>query len=574
MPKDTVARPCLTVTLGQYSGAGRKPENQDFHGALIPSGSPLALKGITLAVADGISSSAVSGQAAETAVKALLDDYYATPDAWTTRTAGTRVIAATNAWLHGQNTSVADVNAGHVCTLSALILKGREGHVLHVGDSRVARLSGASLEALTEDHRLVLSQAENYLGRAMGAAREVEVDYRRVSLGEGDVFVLTTDGVHEFITARDVTAALAAPDLDTAARQLADVALERGSDDNLTVQLLRVESLPEAGAELSLDAARLPVPPLPKAGEVIDGFRILRPLHQTARSHVYLAEDGQGQRVALKIPASEMALDTDYLRRFVLEEWIARRLASAHVLRAAEAPAQRSALYVVTEYVEGQTLRDWMADHPRRDLAQVRDIVTQIATGLRAFHRREMRHQDLRPENVMIDREGTVKIIDFGSASVAGVEEAAPDLLGDMPGTYQYTAPEYLSGQGATWRADQYALGVIAYEMLTGRLPYGAQVARVRNARDQARLSYVPARDAENGLPDWMDVALKRAVHPDPARRYEALSEFVADLRRPGASYRAGRHVPLAERNPVRFWQAVSAGLALLCVVLMTRLAG
>lgn len=146
MPKDTAPADRLRLSIGQASMAGRKPVNQDFHGAALPDGPARQLKGVALAVADGISTSPVSGEAAETAVKSLLTDYYTTPDSWTVQTAATRVIAATNAWLHGQNTSVADMNAGRVCTLSALILKGREGHVLHLGDSRVQRLNGTALE--------------------------------------------------------------------------------------------------------------------------------------------------------------------------------------------------------------------------------------------------------------------------------------------------------------------------------------------------------------------------------------------------------------------------------------------
>ncbi|MBW6419295.1 bifunctional protein-serine/threonine kinase/phosphatase [Celeribacter sp. PS-C1] len=567
MPKDAASTK-LTVSIGQFSEAGRKPENQDFCGLRVPEGSALSLKGITLAVADGISSSATSAEAAEASVTALLTDYYATSDAWTARTAATTVISATNAWLYGQNAALGDMNAGKICTLSSLIFKGRDGHIFHLGDSRIYRLVGEALEPLTTDHRAVLSNEESYLARGMGLDAQVAVDYRRVSLTLGDVFVLATDGVHEVIEAADVIRALEASSLDTAAAQLGQIAYERGSKDNLTVMFARVESLPEA--ELELDLAKLPLPPLPKAGDVIDGFRILRPVNSTARSHVFLAEGLMGEKVALKIPTVEMAEDPAYLNRFVLEEWIARRLTSSHVLRAATAPAERSALYVVTEWVEGRTLRQWMDDHPAPDLDKVRDIISQIVVGLRAFHRKEMLHQDLRPENIMIDDAGTVKIIDLGSTSVAGVEEATAGVLGHMPGTFQYTAPEYFSGDFVTWRSDQYALGVIAYEMLTGRLPFGAEVARIQTRRDLLRLTYRPVRDDDSPVPAWMDAALKRATQPDAARRYEALSEFVAELKRPGQSWDAARHVPLMKKNPVRFWQGVSAVLAVIVIILTT----
>ncbi|MCA8881300.1 MAG: bifunctional protein-serine/threonine kinase/phosphatase [Rhodobacteraceae bacterium] len=574
MPKDRSSADALCVSIGQFSSTGRKPSNQDFHGALIPRGSALRLKGIAVALADGISTSPVSREAAETAVKSLLTDYYATPDAWSVRTAASSVISAANSWLHGQNISVADINAGHVCTLTALILKGRDGHVFHVGDSRLDQFTGRALEPLTASHRVVLSAEESYLARALGAESKVEIDYRQVPLREGDVFLLSTDGVHEHIDPVTVAQALTLGDLDTAARHIADAALDRGSRDNLTVQIVRIDALPDAGVDLALGDYRLPVPALPKAGDELDGYRIIRAVQSTSRSHLYLAAAPDGRKVALKIPAREMAEDAAYIRRFVLEEWIARRVSSPHVLAAAPATEGRSHLYAAMDWIEGTTLRQWMTDNPRASLDEMRGIVGQIVAGMRALHRRDMLHQDLRPENVMIDTEGTVKIIDLGSATVAGVEEAAAGTLGPMPGTFQYTAPEYLSGDTVSWRSDQYALGVIAYEMLTGRLPYGPQVARIRSRADQRRLVYRPARDNDTGVPDWIDCALRKAVHPDPLRRYDALSEFLADLRRPGTGWTGRRHVPLVERNPVRFWQGVSVVLAVLCLILAAQLTG
>ena len=573
MTDNLTAKEGLKVSIGQYSSAGVKPENQDFHGSLTPIGSVLALKGITLAVADGISSSSVSAEASEIAIKSLLTDYYATSDAWSVRTAATQVIAATNAWLYGQNSALTDINAGRVCTLSALIIKGRNAHILHIGDSRVQRLKGKTLERLTEDHRLVLSAEESYLARSLGAEQSVKVDYRSVGIAVGDIFLLTTDGVHECIGSQDVNDALQKPDLNSAAKHLADLALARASDDNLTVQIARIERLPLEGSELLSSFTDLPIPSMPKPGEVIDGFHILRSLHTTARSHVFLAAAATGDRVAIKIPATETAQDKAYLRRFVMEEWIARRISSSNVVSAATVLDERTALFVATEYVEGITLRQWMTDNPRPDFEKVRGIIGQIAAGLRAFHRREMIHQDLRPENIIIDENGTVKIIDLGSTSVLGVEESAPGLLGEMPGTFQYTAPEYLSGDTVSWRSDQYSLGVIAYEMLTGKLPYGTQTARIRSKREQMRLRYESASDENSGVPRWMDVALRRTVHPDPLLRYDALSESVVDLRRPGDTWNAQQHIPLIARNPLRFWQGLSALLAFMCFFLATQLA-
>lgn len=576
MPKDMDTKNQLTVSIGQYSDAGRKPVNQDFHGALIPPGNDLTLKGITLAIADGISSSPVSQQASETIVKALMSDYYCTSDAWPVKTAASRVINATNSWLYAQNRRdrVSDMNRGLVCTLSALVLKGHNAHLFHVGDSRIWQLSGESLEPLTQDHRIELSASESYLGRSIGAEPQVEIDYKELTLSRGDIFLLTTDGVHEHWNRRHILDTLRGTvDLDKAAEEIARAALESGSEDNLTIQIVRVENLPDLdnGEGLLKETLSLPIPSLPKAGDIIDGFKIVRSIVSSARSHIYLATTDDNVRVVLKFPSVDLRESSEYLRRLVMEEWIARRIQSPHVLGPGKAPEHRSALYTVTEFVEGQTLRQWMTDNPKPPLEQVRDIVEQIARALRAFHRREMLHQDLRPENVMIDSNGTVKIIDFGSTRVAGVQEASsPRADRDILGTAQYTAPEYFLGYSGTSQSDLFSLGVIAYELLTGRLPYGAKVSRITTRKDLNRLTFQSTLASKKPLPDWVEYALRRATHPDSVKRYESSSEFIADLKRPSPHFKRPKDQPLIDKNPVLFWQILSAFFAATALIALT----
>ncbi|MDE2378206.1 serine/threonine-protein kinase, partial [Bradyrhizobium sp.] len=297
-------------------------------------------------------------------------------------------------------------------------------------------------------------------------------------------------------------------------------------------------------------------------------------IHASSRSHIYLAVDAEtGEPVALKIPSIPLRNDPAYLKRFLMEEWIARRIDSPYVLKPRSQSRRRNFLYVATEFVEGQTLRQWMIDNPRPDLETVRGIVEQIAAGLRAFHRMEMLHQDLRPDNVLIDRTGTAKIIDFGSVEVAGVAEATPQETADeILGTVQYTAPEYFLGDGGSPRSDMFSLAVICYQMLTGTLPYGAQVARIRGRADARKLRYRPAEDDERNIPAWVDGALRKALHPDPSKRHEDLSEFVFDLRNPNPAYLGTRATPLIERNPVLFWKLTTVALACAVVALLALL--
>jgi serine/threonine protein phosphatase PrpC len=567
----------LRITIGAHSDKGQKPGNQDFHGALIPDEPALSLKGIAIAIADGISSSDVSHIASESAVKSFLTDYYCTPDAWSVKTSARRVIAAANSWLYAQTRAsqyAYDRDKGYVCTLSAIVVKAATAHLFHIGDCRVYRSAGNSLEQLTDDHRIIVSSQQSYLGRALGVNPQVEIDYQAIRIERGDIFVLTTDGVHEHVGRRFIANVLkeTAHDLDKAARIIVAEALAQGSPDNLTIQIVRIDEVGASdAAEIPVRSEQLPPAPLLDARMVFEGYRIVREIHASSRSHIYLGVDVETElAVAIKVPSIDLRGDPAYLKRFLMEDWIARRIDNPHVLKASPSTRRRNHLYVVTEFIDGQTLGQWMIDNPKPDIAAVRDIIEQIARGLQAFHRMEMLHQDLRPENIMIDRTRTVKIIDFGSVRVSGVIEAEPAADHDsILGTQQYTAPEYFLGEGGSECSDQFSLGVIAYQMLTGRLPYGAQMARARTPTQFRKARYVPASGDDRAIPLWIDGALRRAVHPVASKRYESLSEFVFDLRHPNPAYVSSAPTPLIERNPLLFWKATTALLAIAVLVLL-----
>lgn len=570
----------LKISTGQFSDKGLKEVNQDFYGEVIPKEPQLSLKGAVLALADGISSSSVSQIASETSIKSFLTDYYCTSDAWSVRTSGIRVAESINGWLFSQ-TQRSDYrfnkDKGYVCTLSAAVFKASTLHIFHVGDSRIYRLRGEGMELLTKDHRVWVSKEESYLSRAMGVNMDLELDYQTSDLYEGDIYLLCTDGVYEFSDAKFIFETLysCADDLDKAAGHIVRQALENGSDDNLTLQIARIDQLPQQEESvLKQQIEQLDLPPSLLPREVFDGYHILRELHANSRSHVYLAEDiDSGAHVVLKTPSVDLSNDPAYLEKFLMEEWGARRINSAHVMKAYLQSRKRNYLYTVTEYIEGQTLAQWMIDNPNPDLESVRNIIEQIAQGLQALHRKEVLHQDLRPENVMIDSNGTVKIIDFGSVRVAGIVEAQNTLTpSEMPGTALYMAPEYFVGEVISTRSDLYSLAVIAYHMLSGRFPYGTQVAKCATASAQRKLTYDTVLDEDKAIPGWIDVTLHKALQPNPYKRYSELSEFVYDLRTPNPDYLRRSQPPLMDRNPLMFWKSVSLVLTVTVLFLLTQL--
>lgn len=568
----------LKITTGQQSNKGRKEINQDFHGICTPKEPLLSSKGIAIALADGISSSDVSQIASKAAVTGFLEDYYCTSESWSVKTSVQRVLLSTNSWLHAQTRQsqyrFESKDRGYVCTFSAMVIKSTTAHIFHIGDTRIYRLSDDRLEQLTEDHRLWVTREKSYLSRALGMNEHIEIDYHTLQLEVGDIFILATDGIYEFTNEKFITETIKnyKNDLDKAAQVILDEALQQDSTDNLTIQIVRIEQLPlQDAGEIYQQLTQLPFPPHLEARMTFDGYQIIREVYASSRSHVYLALDTEIKtQVIIKTPSVDLRDNVDYLERFLMEEWIARRIDNAHVLKPCLQTRKRHYLYIVAEFIEGQTLAQWMLDNPKPDVESVRTIIEQIARGLQAFHRQEMLHQDLRPNNIMIDQTGTAKIIDFGSTRVAGLMDITSPLeRHDIRGTAQYTAPEYFVGEGGTIRSDIFSLGVIAYQMLSGRLPYGVEVAKVRTKLAQRKLTYTSILNDGEKIPAWVDEAVKKAVHPDPYKRYGELSEFIYDLRHPNKVFINKSRPPLIEQNPVLFWKGMSTILFIILVYLV-----
>jgi serine/threonine protein phosphatase PrpC len=191
-------KPTLKIGIGYASDKGIKSDNEDFFGSLIPEEPQLTLKGIAVAIADGMSGSDAGKLASHCCVISFLSDYYSTPDSWSVKHAGQKILSATNSWLHSQGQSRFESAKGMVSTLSVIVLKSTTAYIFHIGDSRIYRLRQGNFEQITRDHRIWVKE-KNYLNRAMGIAPCLEVDYLSLPLEKDDLFFMTTDGIHDFI---------------------------------------------------------------------------------------------------------------------------------------------------------------------------------------------------------------------------------------------------------------------------------------------------------------------------------------------------------------------------------------
>lgn len=564
----------LNLEVGGSSSAGIKAVNGDAFAVNLPaSQSVRAIKGVAACMADGASCSDHAQLASQTAIAHFMSDYYSTPDTWGVKKSSSKVLNSLNSWLYhhqrfnGENAE----NLPHnklLTTFSAIVFKSTTAHIFHVGDSRIYRLRQGSLEQLSQDH--VFQQGKQaFLSRSLGMDSRLEVDYLQEDLQLGDIFILTSDGCHGFVSSKSFKQALEADnkDLERLAKRFVEEALAAGSEDNVSCLLIKLTQLPT----LDIDEAHerllsLRVPPALDLGQAIDQFEVKKALHSGSRSHVYLVTDRRsGKEYVLKAPSQNFAEDVVYLEAFAREEWVGRRLNHPSILKIYPRPDNSTFLYHLSEYVEGKSLRQWMYDNPRPDLEQVREVAKSIVQCLRVFQRKGMVHRDVKPENLVFDTNGNLKLIDFGAVQVDGLEEISQVIEETAPvGAKDYCAPEYLQSLKGMHCSDIFSLGVICYEMLTGQLPYGASTTMTKQYQGE----YRSARQWRDDIPVWLDLALAKACHKLPGQRYQAMSEFLMDISKPSkVLMRHYEHSPLIAKNPLLVWQSVSALLFILLVL-------
>ena len=560
----------VKASAGFASGTGPRKQNEDFAGVVFGFELPEPRRDVVAAIADGIGGAKGGRVAAETAVRGFLDGFCDLPETMEVRRAGARVLNALNGWIHSQAQRDAEL-AGMGCTFTALVLRGRVAHGLHVGDTRAYRLRGDRLSCLTTDHvRDDGAGRSHILTRALGVETEVRLDYASQPLALHDRFLLCSDGIHGVLSAETIADILRErPASEDSARALVAAALDSGSTDNCTALVLDVVELPSAeSADIGAAIMQLPLIPVPVAGETVDGF-VLKVLVSDGRyTRLFGAIDEiEGGEVVLKFPKPQVASVATYRAAFVCEAWVGARVHSPWVGRTIELPPGRqTCLYTVMPLYQGELLETRLTRRPSLGLEEGRNITIKLARGAAALHRAGIIHRDIKPDNVILENEVSLKLIDLGVVRVPGLEDFPPE---DIPGTLAYMAPEMLAGEPGNEATDIYALGVTMFRAFTGEFPYGNPDATSPSRRTRpAALSGL-----RPDLPAWVQAALGRAVAIDPAERFHNMMEFAAEMEagpaRPVVAMR--RPLTLYERAPVRFWQGVAALLALALLLSLLR---
>jgi beta-lactam-binding protein with PASTA domain/predicted Ser/Thr protein kinase len=278
---------------------------------------------------------------------------------------------------------------------------------------------------------------------------------------------------------------------------------------------------------------------VPDTSTIIDGrYRVLHRVGSGGMADVVCAEDLQlGRKVAIKLLHRRFAQDEEFVERFRREASSAAGLQHPHVVAVYDRGAWDDTYYIAMEYLEGRTLKKLVQDEAPLAAPRAIDLTIQILRAARFAHKRGIIHRDLKPHNVIIDGEGRAKVTDFGIAK-AGASDMTQ--TGSIMGTAQYLSPEQAQGYSVSAPSDLYSVGIILYEMLTGRVPFEGENA-VTIALKQVSEPPVPPSHHNPQVPPALEAVVLRALEKDPARRFADADEFIAALEHANSA-----HPPIA----------------------------
>jgi len=305
-------------------------------------------------------------------------------------------------------------------------------------------------------------------------------------------------------------------------------------------------------------------------GDQLDHYRIENLVARSGMASIYRATDLQtGRTVAIKIPHPEVECDPALFDRFRREEDIGKAMDHPGVMRVLD-DEERSQVYMVMEWVDGRLLRKILDEQRKLDPQRAVSITLRILDALQYIHTHGVVHRDLKPENIMVDEHDNIKLIDFGIAGNANARRLTFAKFSQTMGTPDYISPEQVKGKRGDARSDLFALGVMLYEMLTGKVPYsGANPFLIMN--DRLLNNPVPPREVDPTVTPQLQEIIYRALEREPKNRYASARDFAWDLQHQdqvGVAERPELHDWKQRRTPWAKRILLYVGLALIPVVI------
>ncbi len=532
------------IDTGSFSSAGARKKNDDFASVCMPKGHTLADKGIIALVADGVSSDAGGDIAAKTTGQILVEDFYATPATWEASVSIDRILQAHNNWLY-HHSNHATSNGGHATTLTALNIRGHFFTVAHIGDTRAYLIRREKIDQLTRDHVHGSKDLQNVLTRAMGVDAHLLVDYAQGLLEVGDIFVITSDGVHKSITDK-LLLKLALQTLENSgsandfAQILCEKAIQQGSLDNVSAAVVVVKSLGETDLRDNLvHAKKLLLPPVLKAGDFFEHMTVVTKLADNGTNIVYKMEEPISKQLfVLKTIVAHVPNADEEREALAHEIWLGERLhgvfgaehfpnvvnLTAHLKAQGVDSAPSQYFFGLFEFYSGKTLEQIIESKKLPSIASSLQLAISMCRTLSAISRLRVVHRDIKPANLHLGDDNVLRLIDWGSA-LSGFERGT--LGARAAGTPSYMPAELWQDTVPDHASDVYAACVTLYELITGHLPYGTIEPYQTGAF--VRLPRPPSR-VRPDVPKWLDKVLLKGISTDKAQRFTTSEELLLAL--------------------------------------------
>jgi serine/threonine-protein kinase len=510
--------------------------------------------------------------ACDTALKIFLDSKPLAPPAQTLY----QMFIAANLAIYDEN--VRHNGSGRMATtLTVSIFRHNEVNIGHVGDCRVYVIQQGRIRRVTNDHsyagvqlklglitveEAASSQMRSVLTRTVGQEPTLRVDFHTISVHGGDIIVQMCDGLWSQITEGEILNIVSKNSPEDACQQLVRSAERRGADDNLSVQVIQVQAIERLSYYRGLPTFQKESPAIMgselEVGQVLDGrFRIIDIISRSGMASIFKAIDQTADRVvALKVPFMQFESDPGFFQRFQREQAIGKALQHPYILKMFDDESmQKSRPYIVMEYLEGQTLGHLMNTIRPMPVPDSLKIASRICEALHYMHEHEVVHRDLKPDNIMICSDGSLRIMDFGIAKFESARRLTFGGFTPAMGTPDYMAPEQVKGKRGDARTDIYSLGAILYEMVTGSVPFeGANPFIIMNSRLTGD-PIAPRRRNDKISPQVEEIIL-HAMARLPQERYATALEMKQDLDHPDAVQVTGRADRLVTPSPASAnWQ-------------------
>ena len=436
-------------------------------------------------------------------------------------------------------------------TLTVSIFRNDEVSIGHVGDSRVYLIRNGTLQRLTSDHSYVALQVKlglvkehdamaspmrSMITRSIGQDLICGYDVFNQKLAKGDIVVQCTDGLYSVVMDDEICDLAGHLSPEEACSQLIAQAEKRGTEDNISVQVVRINDVEHRnfyrGTPFYVKGSAPATTNEIQPGQVLDDrFEITDQINRSGMACIFKAIDREtGKTVAIKVPLMQFESDTATFSRFEREEEIGKMLDHPYVLKIFPVdPDKKSRPYIVMEYLQGRTLAAIMREiHPMPERDAVK-IASRICEALEYMHSHEIVHRDLKPQNIMICDDGSIRIMDFGIAKSLKLRRITFVGFSPAMGTPDYMAPEQVKGKRGDERTDIYALGAILYEMCTGASPFeGESPYAVMNARLTG--DPIAPRKVNPKLTQAVEEIILHAMERNPAERYPSAAAMKAEL--------------------------------------------